>query len=83
MKMRQQEHLKNDIVISEIEGKPNVVTLKQYADSILRDFYKSDKESDIVTQKTRLIEAAANLIRHDIKDIVSVKDVSVTLIYHQ
>ncbi len=52
-----------------------MVTLKQTADSILRDFYKSDKESDIVAQKTRLIEAAAKLIRHDIKDIVSVKDV--------
>ena len=36
--------------------------------NILHDFYKSSKSSDVESEKTRIIETAANLLKNEIKE---------------
>lgn len=59
----------HDITISEINGKPNVVTFRQKASRIIGDFYKQSKEDDTNAEKMRLIKTAAKLIRNDVKSV--------------
>ena len=48
----------------------NVVTFKQTASDILNDFYHKPKANDLEAEKLRLIEAAGNLIKSDIKSVL-------------
>ena len=70
MKMKLQELYGDRIIITEINGKPNVVTFRSTAKAVLQDFYQQEKiKSDADLEKIRVVETAAKLIRNDIKGI--------------
>ena len=59
-------YFKDQIVISYIQGIPNVVTFLSTANKILSDF-RNDQSSEDANEKLRVIQAAAELIKNDIK----------------
>ncbi|KAK7096751.1 hypothetical protein V1264_003818 [Littorina saxatilis] len=67
MKRRLKDHYGETIIITEKKGTADVVTLKETASAILRQFFKQPKSADPETQKVRLLKAAAKLVRNDIK----------------
>lgn len=75
MKNKLLQHFGDSIIITELNGKPNVVTFKRTAASILQDFYNEQKKEDPEMEKVRMINAVANLIKSDIKAIDSSNDV--------
>ena len=58
------------VKIKKIKNKKNpvIVTYRQTANSILRDYYNKPKDVDINLQKIQLIEAAARLLKTEIKE---------------
>ena len=65
-------HLKNEIVITEINGRSNVVTLKSTADSILQEFHKSQvANKSQEEEKQMIIQTAARLIKQEIKSVTT------------
>ena len=46
MKRKLTEHFGNDIIITDIQGIPNVVTFRRTATSILQAFYQRQKSDD-------------------------------------
>ena len=44
MKMKLMEHFGENIIVTEINGKPNVVTLKCTADTVLQEFHAHQKQ---------------------------------------
>ena len=58
MKDRLMEQLRNDIVISEINGISVIVTLRKKSSHVLREFYDQQKSSDIEEEKRRIIVVA-------------------------
>ena len=62
------EHFGDKIILTEINGKPNVVTFRNKVKNVLHDFYN---HRDLYTEKEkmRIIETAAKLIRDDIKEV--------------
>ncbi|GFN74417.1 hypothetical protein PoB_000092300 [Plakobranchus ocellatus] len=58
--------LYSDIVITNIQGKNSVVTIRMTAEKILDQFWKQQKESETSTEKFRIIYTAAKLILADI-----------------
>jgi hypothetical protein len=75
MKDRILEHFGTRIIITEINGKPNVVTFRGVASTMLHDFYHQQKEADTEAEKMRLIKTVVQLIKSDIKSIVHDKNV--------
>ena len=75
MKEKLLDHFGDKIVVTEINGTQNVVTLRHTASAILRYFYQQPKDIDPETEKLRLIKAAANLVKSDIKSVIQPKDV--------
>jgi len=75
MKKQIEKYFGDEIIITEVNGKTNVVTLWSTATSILRDFYASPKEDDTDLEKQRIISAAAKFIKSDIKALQQQKDV--------
>ena len=70
MKVKLQELYGDRIIITEINGKANVVTFRSTAKAVLRDFYQQEKiESDADVEKIRVVKTAATLIKNDIKVI--------------
>ena len=69
MKLKLEEYFGEDVVIAEINGINDVVTLKLKANKILQDFYKTQRCENEEEEKTRLIIAAAKIIKSDIKSI--------------
>ena len=67
MKQKLLDRYEDSIVIAEKMGTADVLTLKETASSILRDFYKQPRSTDAETQKKRIMKTDANLIRSDIK----------------
>ena len=65
MKKRITEHFGNNI-ITEPNGKPNVVTLRSNTASILHEFYDRPKQQDADVERIHIIGTAANL-KNDIK----------------
>jgi len=65
MKAKLLEHFGDQILITEINGKANVVTFRSTAETILQEFHAHQK--DHPEQKTYIIQAAAKLIKNDIK----------------
>ena len=68
MQQKLKEHFGENIILAEINGKPNVVTFRNTANAVLHDFY-SHRDFDPEKEKTRIIEAAAKLIRDEIKEV--------------
>ena len=73
MKEKLLYHFGERIIITEINGIQNIVTLRGTDSLILNDFYKQPKDSDPEAEKVRLIETAAILIRSDVKSVVQLK----------
>ena len=72
MKAKLKEHFGDNIIQTEINGKPNVVTFRHKAEIILHEFHKNqDKSLNPDAEKLKLVEAAAKVIRSDIKSIES------------
>ena len=70
MKRKLQELYGDRIIITEINGKPNVMTFRSTAKAVLQDFYQQGKmEADADVEKIRVVETAAKLIKNDIKVI--------------
>ena len=67
MKARLQEHFGDQIIITEINGKPNVVTFRSTASAILHEFHSQQKEVDLDSEKLSIIRIASRLIKNDIK----------------
>ena len=69
MKACLQNHFGDTIVITELNGKPNVVTFRHKAASIISDFYSRPQDNDTDVEKMRIIKAACELIKSDIKSV--------------
>ena len=70
MKSRLLEHFKDKIIVTEINGKHNVVTFLSTAKCILHEFYAQSRSTDnSESEGIRIIETAAKLIKNDIKGI--------------
>ncbi|GFO19151.1 hypothetical protein PoB_004565600, partial [Plakobranchus ocellatus] len=74
MKKKLMKTLDSDIVITNIQGKDSVVTIRMTAEKILHQFWKQRKESETSAEKFRIIHTAAKLILADVKDIQYSKD---------
>ena len=61
------EHFGENIVIASINGKADVVTFRSTAWTILQNFYNASRDADPEAGKIRVIKAAAELIKTDIK----------------
>ena len=66
MKSRLKEHFGDQILITEINGKSNVVTFRSTAETILQEFHARPKAHP-EEEKKHIIKAAAKLIKNDIK----------------
>ena len=75
MKDQLQKHFGDNITITEINGKLNVVTFRHKVSAILHDFYSQPKKSNNTAEKMRLIETAAKLIKSDVKSVEETKEV--------
>lgn len=61
------EYFGDSVVITEINGKPNVITLRDNAANILHNFYSQAVKSDVTENKEQLLEAVAKVLKSDIK----------------
>ena len=68
MQMKLHEHFGDRIIQTEMNGKPNVVTFRNKAKVDLHEFY-SHQKADPETEKRRIVQTAAKLIRDDIKAV--------------
>ena len=78
MKAKIEEYFAENIIITNINGKPNV-TFRKTAASILEEFHNSKKtmliqgkgsRMDIITNATKLIRRALNLLKHPTRTIL-------------
>ena len=69
MKKKLLEHFGDSIMISEVNGKPNIVTFKSTAHGILHSFYHRNGNNDCESETKAIIETAAKLILNDIKSL--------------
>ena len=74
MKDQLKQHFGDNIIMTEISGKTNVVTLRRTASTILHDFYSQHREEDSSADKLRLIAAATPLLKNDIKSVSHTQD---------
>ena len=65
MKARLKEHFGDQILITEINGKSNVVTFRSTAETILQEFHARQNDHP-EEEKKHIIKAAAKLIKNDI-----------------
>ena len=75
MKRRLLDYFGKRVIITEMKGKPNIITLRSTASNILQKFYSLPKPEDPEQQKLRVIETAAKLIQTDIKTVETRKDI--------
>lgn len=68
MKARLKEYFGDQIIITEINGKSHIVTLRSTAECVLQEFHDR-QEDDPDIEKILLIKKAAKLIRNDIKSV--------------
>ena len=71
MKEKLKEHFGDRIVVTNVNGRPNVVTFKTTADAILQEFHAQSFGKDQEEEKMSIIRTAAKLIKQDIKAIVT------------
>lgn len=69
MKEKLKKHFGDQIIITQLNGKPDVVTFRSNAATILFDFYKEQKQKDCQSDSMRIIQAAGKLIRSEIKSM--------------
>lgn len=76
IKRRLLERFGDDLTVSELDGKTNVVTLKERAETILHESYVAaavDEDSDI--ENIRLARSVGSIIKQDIQNIEQSTDV--------
>ena len=61
--------MKDEIVVRERNGKPNVVTFRTTAAKKLQNFYNEQRCSDSTREKERIILTAAKLLKPEIKEM--------------
>lgn len=70
MKKRLEEHFGEKIIYTQMDGKPNVITMRTTAKMVLQDYYDTQKkETNTNEEKIKLVKAAEKLIKQYIKDI--------------
>lgn len=69
MRVKLYEHFGEQVVITNINGKPNIVTFRKAAAQILQEFYDTPKMDSEAEEKQRIIKAAYELIKSDIKEM--------------
>ena len=74
MKSKLQDYFGDNVIITELNGKRNVITLRKTARVILHEFHQNQSLSDPEQEKRNIIKTAANLIKSDIKSIESAKN---------
>ena len=67
MKKHIEDDFKGQIVITNVNGNPDVITFTSTASKILQDFQKIESSADVEVEKMRIIKAAADIIRNDVK----------------
>ena len=67
MKVKLIERYDDSLIISEKDDEQDVVTMRETVTRILRSYYKNKEDVDETRQKFRFIEAAARLMKSDIK----------------
>ena len=74
MKTKLLEYFGDKIIITDINGKPNVVTFKTTATAILQEFHAHEDVLDIKEEQENIIKTAAKLIKNDLKSIPTSSD---------
>ena len=74
MKSKILKHFGEDIILTETNGKPNVITLRKTAKGILQEFHQRQSTHDPEVEKMNIIKTAANLIKSDIKSKLQEKN---------
>lgn len=74
MRQKLLTQLGDSVVITNINGRADVVTFRNTAAKILQTFYDTPKVDDEASEKRRVIRTAAALIKADIKCIETSKD---------
>ncbi|XP_052771710.1 uncharacterized protein LOC128211218 [Mya arenaria] len=69
MKKKILDYFGGSVIITELNGKANVVTYKSEAHSILHNFYKRREHGDSESEKNAIIKTAAKLIMNDIRSM--------------
>ena len=69
MKNRIKDYFGDEIIIAEVNGRHNVISLRQTASSILLEFHERESSQDQDSEKRNIIKTAASLIRADIKSM--------------
>ena len=67
LKKRIEDDFQGQIVITNVNGNPDVITFTSTASKILQDFQKIKSSADVEVEKMRMIKAAADIIRNDVK----------------
>ena len=73
LKQRILEYFGKEVIITEINGKANVVTFRSAASTVLHKFYEQQKHQDSDKEQLRIIETAATLIKNEIKRMNATK----------
>ena len=74
MKEKILEDYGDKIIITEIDGKPNIVTMWSKASTILHEFYSCPKSENSESEKLRMITTVVKLIKNDIKSVSQKSD---------
>jgi len=74
IKTRLQEYFGDEIVITTIQKKDNVVTFRGKASKILHDFHCLPTYDDPNREKMKTVEAATKLIKSDIKEVYASRE---------
>ena len=76
MKTKLLEYYGDKIIITDINGKPNVVTFRTTATAIFQEFHFREHQDDldINEEEMNIIKTAAKLIKNDIKSIATSSD---------
>lgn len=69
MKQKLMEQFGDEIIITQLSGKPDVVTFRSNASAIMFGLYKEQRTKDSKSETMRIIQTAAKLIRCDIKSM--------------
>ena len=74
MKTKLLEYFRDKIIITDINGKPNVVNFRTTATAILQEFHEHQDDVHIKEQQMNIIKTAAKLIKNDLKSIATSSD---------
>ena len=67
MKQKLMDHLSDEIFISSVDGKADIVTYNRNASVVLREFFERNVNRSEKQQKFENVSTAAKLIKSDIK----------------